>query len=94
MSSNYSLTMCVFILYAASIGNILGAFLKVVTWLTILVLDLVLYFCVMDLSTLMNLFGVFSTSGVTWVWSSGGSIKKQYIFNQAKTQQLHQGELK
>ena len=51
--------MCVFIFYVASTGNILGALLKVVTWLNLLVLDLVLYLCVLVISTLISIFGVF-----------------------------------
>ena len=65
--------MCVFIFSVASTGNILGAFLKFVTWLTFLVPDLVLYLCVMVLSTLISLFGVYSTSGITWGRASGVS---------------------
>ena len=35
--------ICIFIVSSASILNILGEFFNVVTWLTLLVLDLVLY---------------------------------------------------
>ena len=63
--------MCIFIFSVASTGNILGAFLKMVTWLTLLVLDLVLYLCVLVLSNLISLFGVFSTSEITRVCASG-----------------------
>ena len=49
--------MCVFIFSVASTRNILGAFLKVVTLLTLLVIDLVIYLCVLVISTLISLFG-------------------------------------
>ena len=62
--------MCVFIFSVASTWNILGTFLKVVTWLTLLVLYLVLYLCVLIISTLMSPFSVLSTSGITWVYAS------------------------
>ena len=55
-----------FIFYVASTGNILGEILKVVTWLTLLVFDLVGYLCEMVLSTLISFFGVFLTSGIKW----------------------------
>ena len=45
--------------------------LNVVMWLTLLVLDLVLYFCVLILSTLVPVFGVFPTSGISWGCASG-----------------------
>ena len=48
--------MCVFICSVASTENILGTLLKVVTWLTILVIGLILYLYVMVLSTLISLF--------------------------------------
>ena len=64
-------TYVCFIFPVASILNILGAFLKVLTWLTLLVLDLVLYLCVIVLSTMISLFGVFSTYGITWGFTSG-----------------------
>ena len=51
--------MCVFIFSVASTRNILGAFLKVVTLLTLLVIDLVIYLCVLVISTLISLFGFF-----------------------------------
>ena len=41
----------------------LGVFLNVVIWLTVLVLDMVLYLCVLDLSTLVPVFGIFSLLG-------------------------------
>ena len=50
--------MCVFIFSVASTGNILGAFLKFVTWLTLLVLDMILYLFVLVLSNTMSLFSV------------------------------------
>ena len=59
--------------FSASILNMLGAFLNVVTWLTLLVIDLVLYLCVPVLYTIMSLFGVSSTSGITWFCGSGVS---------------------
>ena len=62
--------VCVFV---APTGNILGEFLKVVTWLTLLVLDLVLYLYVLVLSTLMSLYGVFSTYWITRGCASGVS---------------------
>ena len=65
--------MCVFISQTTSTGNILVEFLKVFTWLTLLVLDLVLYFCVMVLYNLMSLSGVMSTSEITWGCASGVS---------------------
>ena len=55
-----------FIFYVASTGNILDKILKVVTWLTLLVFDLVGYLCEMVLSTLISFFGVFLTSGIKW----------------------------
>ena len=51
--------MCVDIFSAASVLKILGAVLNVVTWLTILVLDLVLYLCGPFLSIIMSLFAFF-----------------------------------
>ena len=57
--------MCVIIIYAAYVFNILDAFLKVVTWFTPLVLDMVLYLCVLVLFALMSLFGVIPTSEIT-----------------------------
>ena len=56
---------------AASILNMLGDFFNVVTWLTLLVLDLVLYLCVPVLYNLMSLFFGLSTSGITWGCGSG-----------------------
>ena len=69
--------MSVFIFFAASILNMLGAFLKVVTWLNLLVIDLVFYLFVLILSTLMTLFVLFSTSGITW---GCGSVVSAFIF--------------
>ena len=43
-------------LSVVSTWNILGAFLKVVTCLTFLVSDLLLYLCILNISTLMSLF--------------------------------------
>ena len=57
----------------ASTWKCLGVFLKVVTWLTLLVLYLVLYLCVLVLSAMISLFGVFSTYGITCVCASGVS---------------------
>ena len=51
--------MCVFIFYFTSIGNILIEFSKVVTYLTLLVLDLVLYLLVIVFTTMMSIFDVF-----------------------------------
>ena len=47
--------MCVVIFSAVSILNILGADLNVVTWLTLLVLELVLYLCGQFISIIMSL---------------------------------------
>ena len=55
--------MWVFIFSVKSILNMLGAFFNVVTWLNLLVLDLVLYLCVPVLSTIMSLFVVFPLLG-------------------------------
>ena len=71
-----SLCLCVFF-SAASILNMLCAFLNVVTWLTLLVLDLVLYLCVPVIYTLMHIFGIYSTSGITW---GCGSDVPTFIF--------------
>ena len=57
--------MCVFIFSAVSVLNTLGAFLNVVTWLTLFMLDLVFYLCVLVFPTLVSLFGVFAASGIT-----------------------------
>ena len=61
----------------ASSWNILGAFLKFVTWLTLLVLGIVLYLCVLVLSILTSLFGVFPTSEITWGCTSDVSTSFQ-----------------
>ena len=37
-----------------------------VTWLTLLVVDMVLYLCDLVISSMMSIFGVFSTSGIMW----------------------------
>ena len=55
----------VVIISSASTLNMLGAVLNVFTWLTFLVLDLVLYLCVMVIYTLMSLFDGLYTSGIT-----------------------------
>ena len=61
MQEIYSVPVCVyvFVFYAASILNMLGVFFNVVTWLTILVLELVLYLCVPVIFTLVSLFAVY-----------------------------------
>ena len=46
-------------IFVGFIEKNLGAFLNMVTWLTILVLDLVLYLYVLCLSTLVPVFGMF-----------------------------------
>ena len=46
-----------------SIGKSLGGFLNVVTWLTLLIIDMVLYLCVLRLSTLVTVFGIFPLLG-------------------------------
>ena len=61
------LCVCVCVYFsAASILNMLGGFLNVVTWLTLLVLDLVLYLCVPVLFTMLSLFEVFPLLGSHW----------------------------
>ena len=50
---------------SASILNMLGAVLNLVTWLTLLVLKLVLYLRGTFLSIMMSLFCGFSNSGIT-----------------------------
>ena len=74
VQTRYSVPICVFIVSATSILNILGAFLNVFTWLNILVLDLVLYLCVPVLSILMSLLAVFTLPG------SHGSAALVYPF--------------
>ena len=59
---------CIF--SATSILNIFGAFLNIVTWLTILVLDLVLFLCFPFLSIMISFLCGFSTPGITWGCSS------------------------
>ena len=44
----------------------LGALLNLATWLTFLVIDLVLYLCVLSLSTMVPVFGIFPTTGISW----------------------------
>ena len=51
--------LCIVIFSAASVLNLLGAVLNVVTWFTLLVLDLVLYLCGPLLSIMMSLFAFF-----------------------------------
>ena len=53
MREKYSVPICFFILPDASTLNMLSVFLNIVTWLTLLVIDLVLYLGVPVLSTLM-----------------------------------------
>ena len=53
MREKYSMPMCFFIFPDASTLNMLSVFLNIVTWLTLLVIDLVLYLGVPVLSTLM-----------------------------------------
>ena len=43
-----------------------GAFLNVVTWLTLLVLDMLLYLCILFISNLVSVFGVCFTFGISW----------------------------
>ena len=73
--------MCVFIFSVAFTLNILCAFMKFATWLTLLVLDLVLYLFVMVFYNLMSLFGIFYTYGITRDCDYGVSdfIKKNCI---------------
>ena len=71
MQENQVVPMCIFIFSVTSTWNILGAILKVFTQLTLLVIDLVLCICVLFIYTLMYIFGVFSTSGITLVCDSG-----------------------
>ena len=73
MREKYSVPMCFFIFPDASTLNMLSVFLNIVTWLTLLVLDLVLYFCVLVLYNLISLSGVMSTSEITWGCASGVS---------------------
>ena len=56
----------VFNVSTVSILNIFGVFLNVVIWLTLLVLDLVLYLCVPVLAIPMSRFSSFSISGIKW----------------------------
>ena len=80
MRENWYVLIFVFILSVASTGNMLGAFLKAVTRLTILVLYLELYFYAIVISTMVSLFGVFSTSGIIWGCTSGVSALIFLIF--------------
>ena len=59
MRENKSERRCSFIFSVASTGKVLGEFLKAVTWLNLLVLDLVSYLCVLVISTMRLIFGVF-----------------------------------
>ena len=59
------------IFFVRSSGKSLGTLLNVVTWLTLLVLDMVLYLCVLRLYTLMPVFVTFSTYGISWSCTSG-----------------------
>ena len=61
-------------------GNILGAFSKVVTWLTLFVIDMVLYLCVLIIYTMMSFLCVLSNSDFTWVCASGVSALIVPIF--------------
>ena len=65
--------MCVVIFSTASILNILSAVLNVVTWLTFLVLDMVLYLCGPFMYILMSFICRFSTSRITQDCASGVS---------------------
>ena len=56
--------MFTFIFYAVSVLNMLGEFFNVVTWLTLLVLDLVLYLCVPVIYTIIPLFENFTLLGL------------------------------
>ena len=57
--------MC-FYFSTVSIVNMLGAFLNVFTWLNLLVIDLVVYLCVLVLATMMPFFSYFPSSGIKW----------------------------
>ena len=48
-----------------------GCIFEYFTWLTLLVFDLVLYLCVLVISTLMSFLCVFYTYGITWWYASG-----------------------
>ena len=48
--------LCVVIFSAAYLLNILGEFLNVITWFTLLVLELILYLCGLFLSIPMSIF--------------------------------------
>ena len=61
--SNVVVPICVYNVSVVSILNILGVFLNVVTWLTLLVLDLVLYLCVPVPAILMSLFPLQGSHG-------------------------------
>ena len=52
--------ICFIIISAASILNILGAVLNVSIWLTLFVIDLVLYLCVPFMCIMMSLICVFT----------------------------------
>ena len=74
--------MCLYEFYCsvASTWKNLSEFLKVFTWLTLLVTDLVLYLFFLVLSTLMWIFVVFSTFGITWDCGSDVSDIFQFSF--------------
>ena len=73
LCNQISMCLCVFLFFRFFHWKHFRRFLKLVTWLDLLVLDLVLYLFVMVISTLMSLFGVFSTSGITLGCASGVS---------------------
>ena len=58
--------MCVWVFSVLSTWNIFNAFLKVVTWLTLLVLDIVLFLCLLFLSTIVSNFEVFNLLVSHW----------------------------
>ena len=67
MQESYSVPMCVCVFVsAASMLNMLGEFLNVITWLTLLVLYLVLYLCVPVIFTMVSLFEVSPLLGSYW----------------------------
>ena len=70
--------LCVVIFSAAYLLNILGEFLNVITWFTLLVLELILYLCGLFLSIPMSIFRSFPTSEITWGCASGVSA---FFFN-------------
>ena len=58
----------------SSVRNILGALLNVFTWMNLLVLDMVLYSCIIVLSTPVVVFGDFFTYGISCVCAFGISF--------------------